>query len=201
MKIIAKSLAKGLAIILPLVITIELIRWLLTTIETWLAPVLQLVLALEWYIPGMATAAFILICIAIGYSVRWQGFAWLWEVPGRILMKLPGTKQVYGIIQDMMEVMSGKNFADESVVLVQLPPSEVALIGIVTKKGGIAGDKMSSLMNEDQLAVFIPMAYNIGGYTIIVPRSCTTNIEMKPAEALQLVLSGGLGSAKMATKE
>lgn len=200
MKIIAKSLMKGLAIILPLVITIELIRWLLTTIETWLAPVLQLVLAREWYIPGMATVAFILLCIAIGYSVRWQGFAWLWQVPGRILMKLPGTKQVYGIIQDMMDVMSGKNFSDGSVVMVKLPGTEIELIGIITKKGGIEGDRMSSLMDEEQLAVFIPMAYNVGGYTIIVPVSCTTNIDMKPAEALQLVLSGGLGSSKISTK-
>ena len=194
MKIIAKSLAKGLAIILPIVITIELIRWLLVTIESRLAPLLELVLPPSWYLPGMAIAAFVLLCVVIGFSARWRGFDWLWQLPGKLLLKLPGTKQIYGMLQDLMDVMSGKNFADESVVMVKLPGTDIELIGIVTKKGGLDGDRMSSLMNEEQLAVFIPMAYNVGGYTIIVPRSCTRNLEMKPAEALQLVLSGGLGS-------
>lgn len=196
MKIIVKSLLKGLAIILPLVITIEVLRWLLSMVENVLAPLLQLIVPGEWYLPGMAILGFVLICIAIGYSTRWPSLDWLWQLPGKALMKLPGTKQVYGILQDIIDVMSGKNFTDGSVVLVKLPTSEIELIGIVTKQGGQPNDRMSSLMQEDQLAVFMPMAYNVGGYTIIVPRSCTRNIDMKPAEALQLVLSGGLGSNK-----
>ena len=100
------------------------------------------------------------------------------------------------MLQDIIDLMSGKNFKDGSVVMVKLPASEIELIGIITKQGGQTDDRMSSLMDEEQLAVFIPMAYNVGGYTIIIPRSCTRNIDMKPAEALQLVLSGGLGSNK-----
>jgi uncharacterized membrane protein len=199
--IIFKSLLKGLAIILPLVITIELLRWLLHTVESGLTPILKLVLPAQWYLPGMAILGFVMVCIAIGYSSRWPSFNWLWQLPGKILMKLPGTKQVYGMLQDIIDVMSGKNFADGSVVMVKLPSSEIELIGIVTKQGGQPHDRMSSLMQAEQLAVFIPMAYNVGGYTIIVPRSCTRNIEMKPAEALQLVLSGGLGSAKAPGKD
>ena len=196
MKIIIKSLLTGLAIVLPLIITIELLRWLLLTVETGLAPVLQLVLPGSWYWPGMAILAFVLLCIVIGYSTRWSGFNWLWQLPGKIMLKLPGTSQIYGMLQDIIELMSGKNFADGSVVMVKLPGTEIELIGIITKQGGQADDRMSSLMQDEQLAVFIPMAYNVGGYTIIVPRSCTRTIDMKPAEALQLVLSGGLGSSK-----
>lgn len=196
MRIIIKSLLAGLAIILPLVITIELLRWLLHTVETLLSPLLQLVLPAQWYLPGMAILGFVLLCIAIGYSSRWPSFNWLWQLPGKIMMKLPGTKQIYGMLQDIIDLMSGKNFKDGSVVMVKLPASEIELIGIITKQGGQSDDRMSSLMNDEQLAVFIPMAYNVGGYTIIIPRSCTRNIDMKPAEALQLVLSGGLGSNK-----
>jgi uncharacterized membrane protein len=196
MRIIIKSLLAGLAIILPLVITIELLRWLLHTVETLLSPLLQVVLPAQWYLPGMAILGFILLCIAVGYSSRWPSFNWLWQLPGKIMMKLPGTRQIYGMLQDIIDLMSGKNFKDGSVVMVKLPASEIELIGIITKQGGQADDRMSSLMDDEQLAVFIPMAYNVGGYTIIIPRRCTRNIDMKPAEALQLVLSGGLGSNK-----
>lgn len=194
MKTIVKSLLTGLAIVLPLIITIELLRWLLLTVETGLAPLLQLVLPGSWYWPGMAILAFMLLCIVIGYSTRWSGFNWLWQLPGKIMLKLPGTSQIYGMLQDIIDLMAGKNFTDGSVVMVKLPSADIELIGIITKQGGQADDRMSSLMLDEQLAVFIPMAYNVGGYTIIVPRSCTRNLDMKPAEALQLVLSGGLGS-------
>ncbi len=196
MKIVVRSLLKGLAIVLPLIITIELLRWLLTTIESVLAPVVQLLIPATWYLPGTAILCFVIACAVIGFSSRWAGVNWLWQLPGKVLMKLPGSKQIYGMLQDLIDVMAGKNFSDGSVVMVKLPSSEIELIGIVTKQGGQAEDRMSSLMQEEQLAVFIPMAYNVGGYTIIVPRSCTRSLDMKPAEALQLVLSGGLGSSK-----
>ena len=196
MKIVVRSLLKGLAIVLPLIITIELLRWLLTTIESALAPVVQLLIPANWYLPGTAILCFVIACAVIGFSSRWAGVNWLWQLPGKVLMKLPGSKQIYGMLQDLIDVMAGKNFSDSSVVMVKLPSSEIELIGIVTKQGGQAEDRMSSLMQEEQLAVFIPMAYNVGGYTIIVPRSCTRSLDMKPAEALQLVLSGGLGSSK-----
>lgn len=196
MKIVVRSLLKGLAIVLPLIITIELLRWLLTTIESALAPVVQLLIPATWYLPGTAILCFVIACAVIGFSSRWAGVNWLWQLPGKVLMKLPGSKQIYGMLQDLIDVIAGKNFSDGSVVMVKLPSSEIELIGIVTKQGGQAEDRMSSLMQEEQLAVFIPMAYNVGGYTIIVPRSCTRSLDMKPAEALQLVLSGGLGSSK-----
>ena len=196
MKVIVRSLLTGLAIVLPLIITIELLRWLLNLVESSLAPLLQLVMPAAWYLPGMAIMSFILLCSVIGYSSRWSGFNWLWQMPGKVMLKLPGTKQIYGMLQDIIDLMAGKNFADGSVVMLKLPPSDIELIGIITKQGGQAGDRLSALMQDDQIAVFIPMAYNVGGYTVIVPRSCTRNVEMKPAEALQLVMSGGLGSSK-----
>lgn len=194
MKFVLQSIFRGLAILLPVVITIELLRWLFMKMETWLAPLLSYVLPSGWYLPGLGILSFLALTFIIGFSARFKGIGWLWQLPGKVLLRIPGAKQIYGMLHDIVDVMSGKNFADESVVLVKLPQSDVELIGIVTKKGGITGDRMSELLEEEQLAVFLPMAYNVGGYTIIVPQSCTRSIDMKPAEALQLVISGGLGN-------
>lgn len=196
MRKITRFLIRGLFIILPLVITIELVRWLLMTIEGMLSTPLEALVPAHWYIPGMALLTFLLLCVFIGYTAYSRQGARLWKVPGRILAAIPGINKIYGIIQDLFEVMSGENFEDESVVMVKLPNSEVELIGIVTKKGTEQNDRIADLMGEEQLAVFLPMAYNVGGYMIMVPKSCTRNLNMKPAEALQLVLSGGLGSKK-----
>lgn len=196
MRKLSRFIVRGLFIILPLVITIELVRWLLMTIESWLSPTLEAFVPPHWYIPGMALLTFLAICALIGFTAYSRQGARLWKIPGRILAQIPGVSQVYGIIQDLFEVMSGENFEDESVVMVKLPNSEIEMIGIVTKKGTDQNDKIADLLDEEQLAVFLPMAYNVGGYMVMVPKSCTRNLSMKPAEALQLVLSGGLGSKK-----
>lgn len=196
MRKLSRFIVRGLFIILPLLITIELVRWLLSTIESMLSPAVEAFVPAHWYIPGMAMLAFLALCALVGFTAYSRRGARFWTFPGRILASIPGINKVYGIIQDLFEVMSGENFEDESVVMVKMPNSEVELIGIVTKKGTEQNDKIADLMGEEQLAVFLPMAYNVGGYMIIVPKSCTRNLSMKPAEALQLVLSGGLGSQK-----
>ncbi|WP_113907712.1 DUF502 domain-containing protein [Aliidiomarina celeris] len=193
MKMLGKALLRGFGIVLPVAVTLQLLYWLISSMEGWAAPILQAIITEHWYFPGLGLITFLAIVFIIGFSANTRGIRSIWQLPGKVLLRIPGASQLYGMLQEIIEVMSGKNFADESVVLVKLPQSDVELIGIVTKKAGIKGDRMSGLLEEEQLAVFLPMAYNVGGYTIIVPKSCTRNVDMKPAEALQLVMTGGLG--------
>ncbi|MGM0904998.1 MAG: DUF502 domain-containing protein [Pseudomonadota bacterium] len=193
MKTTIQYLFKGLAILLPIVVTFALLQWLLVTIETWLKPIWITLVGESSYFPGLAFISFLGIALLIGFSSRWHFIDWLWQFPGRLMARLPLLRSLYGTINDVFEMMSGKNFAEESVVLVTLPGSNLRLIGIVTKKSGIKGDRLSELMEEDQVAVFLPMSYNVGGYMVIVPGDCVESLTMKPADALQLTISGGLG--------
>lgn len=198
MKRALQYLFKGLAILLPIILTIALVRWLLVTIETWLKPLWQLVLPESWYFPGLAFTSFLIIALLMGYSSRWRLIYGVWMIPGRVLEKLPLMRQLYATINDIFELMSGKNFTDESVVLVTLPNSNMQLIGIVTKKSGVKGDIISECLDDDQIAVYLPMSYMIGGYMVMVPRDCTTKLDMSPADAMQLIISGGLGKGTRA---
>ncbi|MRJ45396.1 DUF502 domain-containing protein [Idiomarina loihiensis] len=193
MKRTLQYLFKGLAILLPIVVTFALLQWLLVTIENWLKPIWITLLGESSYFPGLAFISFLAIALLIGFSSRWNFIDSLWQLPGKLINRLPLLRSLYGTINDVFEMMSGKNFAEESVVLVTLPGSKLRLIGIVTKKSGIKGDRLSELMEDDQVAVFLPMSYNVGGYMVIVPADCIESLTMKPADALQLTISGGLG--------
>lgn len=196
MRLIVQSLIKGLAILLPIIVTIFLVRWLLVTIETWLSPIWTALLGEQYYFPGLAFISFLLLAVLIGFSSRWRFMNWIWQLPGMLLNKLPLLNTLYGTVNDVFEMMSGKDFADESVVLVTLPNSSLRLIGIVTKKSGKKNDRLSELLQEDQVAVFLPMSYNVGGYMIVVDKDCVESIDMKPADALQLTISAGLGKKR-----
>lgn len=192
MKKAIQYLLKGLAVLLPIIVTIAVVRWLLVTIETWLRPIWIAVLGETYYFPGLAFISFLGIALLIGFSTRWALLNNLWELPGKLMNKMPLLNTVYGTINDVIEMMSGKNFADESVVLVTLPGGDLRLIGIVTKKSG-DDDRLAQFLEDDHVAVFLPMSYNVGGYMVMVPRSCVEAIDMSPADALQLTISAGLG--------
>jgi uncharacterized membrane protein len=40
--------------------------------------------------------------------------------------------------------------------------------------------------------VYLPFSYQIGGYTLFLPRSCLTPIDMSFENAMKLVLTGGV---------
>ena len=201
MKKAIQYLLKGLAILLPIIVTIALAQWLLVTIETWLRPIWIALLSEDYYFPGLAFISFILLAVLIGFSTRWGFMNSLWALPGKLMDKMPLLNSLYGTVNDVFEMMSGKNFAEESVVMVTMPGGELKLIGIVTKKSGIGGDKLSEALDDDHVAVFLPMSYNVGGYMVMVPRSCIEPLDMSPADALQLTISGGLGKKKIRERE
>jgi uncharacterized membrane protein len=197
MKRAIQYLLRGLTILLPLVITLALAAWLLTTIETWLSPLWIALLGEQFYFHGLAFISFLVLAVLIGFSARWAFINALWNVPGKVMARMPVLRTLYSTVTDVFDLMSGTNFSNESVVLVTMPGSQIRLIGIVTKKSGDNADQLSKLLDEDHIAVLLPMSYNVGGYMIIVPRSAVVPLDMSPSEAMQLTMSGGLGKNRM----
>ena len=66
---------------------------------------------------------------------------------------------------------------------------EVTIAG-QTLVGFITRENFSELpsMETDRVAVFLPMSYQIGGYTILVPKSAVKPIDLSVEEALQYSL-------------
>lgn len=184
---------RGLFVLLPVILSIQLAMWVITTADSWLAPPLKEVFG-SAYVPGMALTLLILLTTLIGLSSRWPTANFIWGLPGRLLEKLPLLRQIYGTLRDIMEIMGGKKFDDEAVVMVELPNSEARLIGIVTVRNHGNGNTIASELDDDHIAVYLPMSYQVGGYTAIIPRRHTRPLDMSPADALQLIFSGGIVS-------
>jgi uncharacterized membrane protein len=97
--------------------------------------------------------------------------------------------------------MGGKSFSDQSVVWVTLPHSDSRLLGIVTKKGGDGDSKLAQMIEEKEVAVYLPMSYQAGGYMVIVPVDQTEKADIEPGEALRLIMSAGLGQGQKKSKK
>jgi uncharacterized membrane protein len=44
------------------------------------------------------------------------------------------------------------------------------------------------------VAVYLPMSYQVGGYTLFLPRSALTPIDMSREDAMRFILTAGLKS-------
>ncbi len=193
MKKLTRALLTGLTLLLPVVLSLQVALWLITTLEGWLKSLWEIALPEQWYIPGLGALALVLLATGIGLSTRMWLLGRLWKMPGKLLERVPVISYIYNTIKDFVDMMGGKNFSEQSVVWVTLPQGQGRLLGIITKRGADKDSRLAQLIGDDELAVYLPMSYQAGGYMIIVKETQVERIDMEPGDALRLIMSAGLG--------
>lgn len=193
MKTLSNVLMKGLAAVLPIGLTIYFVWWLAATAENLMRDVITLVLPERHYYPGMGIFAGLVLLFLVGTAVN-QYFVrrtlQFWEEQ---LQRIPVVKTVYSAVRDIARLLpaSGRKRDLQSVVIYQV--GDARLIGFVTR------DDLPELEAQaggiDLVAVYIPMSYMIGGYTIFVPKTSVQPLDMPIEAAMRLALTGGVATA------
>ncbi|MGH8244209.1 MAG: DUF502 domain-containing protein [Steroidobacteraceae bacterium] len=190
------ALVRGLVVVLPIGFTIWLLWWLGSSTEALLRRLILLVIPPERYLPGMGIVAALLLLLAAGTlfnALLVQSALASWE---RFLDRIPVVKTIYGAARDFMKLLpTGRKGRDlRRVVLARF--GEARVIGFVTQ------DDASELgiveAQDDLVAVYFPMSYQIGGYTALLPRSRVATLDIPVEAAMRLVLTGGLSGAVQA---
>lgn len=183
---------KGLAALLPIGLTAYVVYWLGANAESVMRRLLQLFIPEEHYWPGMGVIAGIAILIVVGglvnaYLVRWAMEAW-----EHFLGRIPVIKTVYGAVRDLVKFLpgDGKRRDLKRVVLVSFGDAQA--IGFVTREATPELDALSG--STGRVAVYFPMSYQIGGYTLYLPRERLVGLDLSVEQAMRLVLTGGVST-------
>lgn len=185
---------RGLLLLVPLVVTIAFIVWLSRTIESSLKPIFEWLLPIGWYFPGLALLLFLMTAFVLGLMTRNVLLKKTLEITERWMIKLPVIGSVYPVVRQVTDLLSGKsNNQNGSVVLATIPDTDTQVIGIVTRP---SDGQSPNWLQADCEMVFVPMSYQVGGFTLILPRSQLQPLNMKPGEALQMILMGGIVQPK-----
>ena len=191
MKRIIRKLLAGLATILPVLITAYLIYWLARSAEKSLGSLIRLILPEGLYWPGMGIAAAIVLIFVVGLLMQAWGVRSLVAWVERIVLRIPFIKTVYGAVRDLIGfITQGKDSGLRQVVAVTIGDKNIQLIGFVTRED--LTDLPKEIGGQDKIAVYLPMSYQLGGYTVIVPRSAVKPVDMSLEEATRFVLTGGV---------
>jgi uncharacterized membrane protein len=193
MKKIMRRLFAGLATILPVVITAYLLYWLATSAEKSLGSLIRLALPEGWYWPGMGIAAGVILIFIIGLLMQAWMVRSLVAWGERIVLRIPLIKTVYGAVRDLIGfVTQGQDSGLRQVVAITIGDENLKLIGFVTREDLTGLPK--EIGGQDRVAVYLPMSYQLGGYTVIVPRSAVQPLDMSLEAATRFVLTGGVAA-------
>jgi uncharacterized membrane protein len=110
-----------------------------------------------------------------------------------MLEKIPFVKSIYGAIRDTLEFLFGGKESFSTTVLLDVPHTDYKVLGFVTNRD--PGAKTGADMG-DRIGVYVPMAFNVGGYTFFVPPDKIEEVNLPVEEAMMFALSGGVARGK-----
>jgi uncharacterized membrane protein len=191
MNALGKLFLKGLAVVIPVALTLAILWWIATSAEKLMGTVLKFTLPEGWYIPGMGLVSGLALIALIGLLSHVLIFQKLFNLGETIFHRLPLVKTLYTAIKDFIGYLNpDKDNQMSKVVMVQLPGQAFQLIGFVTREQ--FDDLPFTPMAEDPVAVYMPMSYQVGGYTAFLPRECLTPLDISFEQAMKLVLTGSV---------
>ncbi|MBT1450345.1 DUF502 domain-containing protein [Glaciecola sp. XM2] len=174
---------KGLITILPLALTVYLLYWLTTSIESTLSPYFSS----SFYFPGLGIVTTLLALAGIGIVVNAYIVRSILEYSDRFMERLPLVKTLYGAIQDAVHLFkASKEKEVRKPVTVEVSP-DVHVVGFVTNV-----EVASKLFPEqEKVPVYLPLSYQIGGYTLYVPKDKITELDIDVETAMRIAVTGG----------
>jgi uncharacterized membrane protein len=209
---------RGLATILPTLVTLWLLVWVWNFLWDNIGRYILNFIRIGWYDAGardwlpFQTKHYILwqlddndfgtrllgvvlaVCLVyfIGVFVgNLIGFAF-WRVAERSLMRIPLVRAIYPAVKQVTDfVLADRThqFQGSRVVAVQPHEQNIWSIGLITS----ARQWTLDAGPEEMVTVFVPSSpTSFSGYVLIVPRSKVVELPMTVEEALRLLVTGGL---------
>ena len=183
---IEATIGAGLLVILPLVITIWVVKFFFDLME----PIFQdtvLPYLPGPQIPGMGVLAMLVLIYVAGWFTTHGLGRRLINTGHRLVELIPGVKGIYSPLRSAMQLMSNtEDRPYRGVVLVEFPRAGAKSIGLITSQ-------LSESDGEDMVAVYIPTTpVPSSGFLIIVPSRDVIYTDISVDDAMKIIISGGL---------
>lgn len=188
-KIIERQFFAGLAVLLPIGLTLYIVWTLFNFVSKAVAPLLIRIPLLQ----EMPVVAIRVIGVLITFVIIWIIGLVATNIVGRkilklpevLLLKAPVVNRIYQTIRQIIQTIIVSKTALRQVVLVEYPRKGVYTIAFVTNVYEEKGKKNVSL--------FIPTTPNpTSGFFVIVPEEEVIPLKITVEEAMKLVVSAGI---------
>lgn len=191
MGIITRNILTGLITVIPVLLTFYLLYWAIAGAERWLGEMLASVLPEGMQLPtGVGVVLALGLLFIIGMLMHTYVVQMLFSRIERLLYRIPLVKLIYPALRDFMDYFSPmKKKTYQQVVCVRFG-EDMQAIGLVTR------DDLRAIAapfgSEDNVLVYFPMSYMVGGYALSVPRARVEPLDIGMEEAMRFLLTAGV---------
>ena len=186
MKRILKYFLRGLLIFVPVGLTIFIIVYVFTGLDTLFRKLLPFI-----PFPGLRLLLGLLVTIGgiflIGlFASNFLGKK-LFGLVDKLFAKVPLVKMLYSAIRDLVEAFAGEEKKFDKPVLVTLGPGcDAKVVGFMTR------ESLENLGLKDHVAVYFPQSYNFAGNVLLFPKEAVKPLDIESSEAMTFIVSGGV---------
>lgn len=194
------NLIAGIVVILPIAVTILIVRFLVIKVNSiMLNPLLHhlspYLLQEEYRFLLAKTAIFlsvILIITFVGLMTRVIMFKRTFSFLEKLLYKLPMVNKIYGTTKEISNAFLGnKKSAFEKVVLIEYPRKGVYTLGFITSEA--KGPLQNAAGGEALVNVYVPTSPNpTSGLFVLLKKEEAIPLDISVEEALKVVISAGV---------
>ncbi len=186
----ATILINGFVVVAPILITVYAVVAALQGLDRLVSNGLSYVWEEPW--PGIGVVVGVAGVYLIGFLTRNWLFANVIKLGERIVGRIPLVKSLYSAVRDLLQFLGGTEEKDRGKpAAINFQDGTVQFLGLITQEhpGKFLSDDM------ERVAVYLPMSYQIGGFTVYVPREAVQELKgLSVEDLLKLSLTAGVGS-------
>lgn len=195
----------GLVIILPLIVTIWVLRVLFDLVHGVSTPIILRILGLlrlpyiddptftEYAAPLIGITLTLLLIFLVGLlatNLLGRRFVAAFDA---LMLRIPLIKGIYGSARQLLNAFNQKATAFQRVVAVEYPRPGVFTVGFVTRSEAILRPSGSGKAISGYTLVFLPTTPNpTSGWLAAVPDEEIVPLDVSVEEGIKLIVSGGL---------
>ena len=182
---IQRMLGAGLLVVLPIGITLLVLRFFFELLDPSLQPMLEFLPGTN--VTGSGILALVIILYLIGIVASHVIGRRLISFGHLVMERIPVIKSIYGTTRSGIDMLAGvKDSPYRGVVLVEWPRRGMRVIGLVTSY--IERDD-----GQEMMFVYIPTTpVPSSGFLVLVGHEDVTPIDMSVDDAVKIIISGGI---------
>ena len=178
----------GVMVLAPIAVTGYAIWWAGRGLDNIASRIIKSIApsVVNWWFPGAGVLFLLISVYVIGLLTHLWLFRWFFRTLEKVFSRLPIVKTIYESVRDVLKVFAGGAGQMGQVVRYRIPGTQIDLLGIKTST--------SPIDDDGKVAVYIPMSYQLGGFTIYVDNQSITQIDMSVEQAMKIAATAGAAS-------
>ncbi len=190
---VKRHFISGVLVVVPLILTYIVLRFLFEAVDGLLQPVVHRVLG--YYVSGLGIVSTLLLIILTGIFTRNIVGRRLYRIGDRFLVSTPIIRPIYSAAKQLLEALTGPSERSfKQVALVEYPRRGVFALCF------IANEVDLNLVGRsgEYVTVFVPSTPTpISGVVIMAPADQVRPVNMTVEEGIKFLVSGGVASPEI----